>query len=374
MKTNYRITQAFETRDIEEFLHLIFPSAWKGVAARIVESGATFSQDMCAWAPRWSKIPPTIREGKDATETAFKSCVFRVHDCLHQLWGLPLPSERMDQDDFYEYKRAQMCGEVAVLVLTEFEFAKYWYQTCPELRDVIRRRNAIQMIEGPLQAKTTLQIAQRMDDLLHKKSRPRWVRGHTESEAFVEDYVPMLEFDRTNIDHNWGLMKDARWRPTTAPNSRYSPHLDGLELTQWMITDFFHLIDTDGVVDVPLRDFNRARREDIVLPKWWNGANRPEHAPVQLTAQDRKLHWRTWDLLYQIQQATDGEDPRQRSGEMTERGLSVAMTVEMRALETRKWAECYGTAECETEQGNMRVMPTWRITTEGRAALRLRNK
>jgi hypothetical protein len=201
-----------------------------------------------------------------------KSCIYRVHDCIHQLWGLPLPSERLDEDDFYTYKRSQMCGEVAVLTLTEFEFAGHWYGERDDLRPMLAARNALPMLHGPLQGKTTQQIAQRLDDLLHKKSRPRWVREHAASSAFVEDYVPMLEHDRLNIDHNWRLMKEAGWRPTGAPNSRYSPHLDGLELTQWMIADFFHLRDTDEEVDGPLRDFNRGRREGIVLPAGWNGA------------------------------------------------------------------------------------------------------
>lgn len=205
-----------------------------------------------------------------------KSCIFRVHDCIHQLWGLPMPSERLDENDFYEYKRAQMCGEVAVLTLTEFAFAEYWYRERKQDMGVLFwDRNAIPMLKGPLAGKSTLQVAQRLDELLHKKTRPRWVREHKASTAFVNDYVPMLEFDRTNVDHNWALMKAANWRPVGAPNSRYSPDLDGLELTQWMINDFFHLMDTDDKVDEPLRDFNRKRREGIVLPAGWNGANKP---------------------------------------------------------------------------------------------------
>ena len=91
---------------------------------------------------------------------------------------------------------------------------------------------------------------------------------------------------------------------------------------------------------------------------------------VTLTAKERRWHWRTWNLLLQIQQATDGQDCRQKSGEMTGLGLCVSMTPEMRALETRKWAECYDdSAECETEAGDLRVMPTWRVTDAGRAAL-----
>jgi hypothetical protein len=268
--------EAFQTRDIEHFLKLVFPPTWQGLAARIVESGVTISTDpFGAWAPRWSKIPPTIRAGKTSIETALKSCMFRVHDCIHQLWGLPLPSERLDEDDFYEYKRAQMCGEVAVLTLTEFDFANYWYGEREDLQGLLQVRMALPMMWGPLAGKTTLQVAQRLDDLLHKKSRPRWVREHAAATAFVDDYVPMLEFDRVNINHNWKLMKAANWRPVGAPNSRYSPHLDGLELTQWMIEDFFHLMQTDAVVDEPLRDFNRQRREGIVLPAGWNGANKP---------------------------------------------------------------------------------------------------
>lgn len=271
------LARAFATREIEEFLELFLPPAWRGVAARIVESGAQFSDDMCDWAPRWSKIPPTTRRGRTEPETALKSCLYRAHDCLHQLWGLPVPSERLDQRDAAELKRAQMCGEVAVLTLTEFDLASYWYgrrDEAPWLAEALLRRNALPLARGPLAGKSTAQIAQRLDDLLHKKSRPRWVKEMPEATAFVEDYVPMLEQDRANADHNWALMKAAGWRPAGAPNSRYASHLDGLELTQWMVADFFHLLDTDDVVDGPLRDFNRSRREGIRLPAGWNGAPR----------------------------------------------------------------------------------------------------
>lgn len=110
----------------------------------------------------------------------------------------------------------------------------------------------------------------RLDDILHKKSRPKWLREHSESTAFADDYVPMLENDRENIDSNWKLMQSLNWFPVGAPNSRYNPNLDGLELTTWMIEDFLHLKDTDPVVDEGLRDFNRDRRRKIVIPDGWN--------------------------------------------------------------------------------------------------------
>lgn len=266
---NSLFIEASQTRDIEKFLALVFPSTWSGIAARVIESGAEISDVMCPWAPKWSKIPPTVRKGNSELETAVKSCIFRVHDCLHQLWGLPLPSESFSEENFYLYKRAQMCGEVAVLTLTEFEFCKHLYFNYPELQSLIKRRNAIPMILGPLQGKNTLQIALRMDDLLHKKSRPKWVRDCPEATAFIDDYVPMLEYDRNDIDHNWNIMKKLNWRPVTAPNTTYNTNLDGLELTTWMIDDFYHLMQTDCDIDVPLRNFNRERRSKIILPENW---------------------------------------------------------------------------------------------------------
>lgn len=266
---------AFKTRNIEEFLELVFPPTWKGLAARIIETGVTFSNDMCAWAPRWSKIPPTVRFGESDYETCVKSCIYRVHDCLHQLWGCPMPSEKMDSNDFFEFKRATMCGEVAVLTLTEFAFADYWYNNESYsnnhlIKNILWKRNALPMFYGPLIGKSILQVAQRLDELLHKGTFPRWVRQFKPAIDFDDDYVPMLEQDRMNINHNWGLMTELDWRPIGIPNQRYSPNLDGLELTQWMINDFYHLMDTDKVVDEALRDFNRQRREGIVLPVGWN--------------------------------------------------------------------------------------------------------
>ena len=49
--------EAFETRDIERFLKLVFPPTWQGLAARIIETGVTFSTEMCAWAPQVEQNP-----------------------------------------------------------------------------------------------------------------------------------------------------------------------------------------------------------------------------------------------------------------------------------------------------------------------------
>jgi hypothetical protein len=261
--------KAAATKDIVEFLQLIFPEEWQPVASRIIETGVEFDKGMCNWAPRWSKIPFTVKTGRTELEAAVKSVMYRVHDCFHQLWGLPIPSTDFTTDDFYSFKRAQMCGEVAVLSLSEFILAKKLYDKYPDIRDILDRRCAISMMEGPFKYKSPIDIAMRMDDILHKKNRPKWLREHKDSGRFADYYVPMLEADRIAIDHNWKCMKKANWIPIGAPNSRYSPTLDGLELTIWMVTDFYHLTKTDTEIDMALTNFNRDRRSEIKFPEGW---------------------------------------------------------------------------------------------------------
>ena len=149
MDVKTRFDQAFNTTDIEEFMSLTFPPSWSAVAARILESGADMSIKE-EWAPRWSGIPMTLRRGDTATETAIKSCMFRVHDCLHQLWGLPIPSLGFTDDERFLFKRAGMCGEVATLVLEEFAYCSWLYDAFPDLREFLMGRNALPLMkDGP---------------------------------------------------------------------------------------------------------------------------------------------------------------------------------------------------------------------------------
>jgi hypothetical protein len=263
---------AYETRSIEAFMRLVFPPEWAPIAARILESGATMSEDVVPWAPRWTPVSPTVRFGHPGIATMVKSCIYRAHDCLHNLWGLPHPGESYSDADFAVYKRAQMCGEVAVLTLTEFALCRSLHERFPELRAMLWERNALPMWldGGPLAGRTVQQIAARLDGVLHKGVRPRWVREDAHATAFADDYVPMLARDRQLVDHNWALMRSAGWQPANLPNARYNPNLDGLELTTWMIDDFYHLLDTDPMVDRALRGFNKNRRDGIELPLGWN--------------------------------------------------------------------------------------------------------
>ena len=262
------LLQASRTSDIDTFLALAFPPSWRGIAARVLETGAEMTPGPCKWAPRWSKIPATVRTGDGSAATAAKSVIFRVHDCLHQLWGLPHPQD-FTHDEFHYYKRAQMCGEVAVLTLTEFVFCKHLYDTVPELRPLLWNRNALPLLDEALSGKSTEQIAMRLDGLLHKKIRPRWVRESAHATAFVDDYVPMLETDRSQVDQNWEAMRAANWLPTNAPKARFGRELDGLELTVWMIRDFDHLLSSHATPDWSLVQFNRERRARLVLPDGW---------------------------------------------------------------------------------------------------------
>jgi hypothetical protein len=261
--------KAANTFDSKEFMDLIFPEEWAPITARIVESGVEMSLEMCDWYPRLSPIPNTQKKGKDIYEASLKTCLYKTHDFLHQLWGLPLPSLDFTEDDFYIYKRSQMCGEVAVLTISEFLFGQYIYDNFPDFRDFLRKRCAIPMLEGPFKNKSLIEIGMRMDSILHKKVKPRWLREHKESEMFANYYVPMLEGDRKGIDNNFSLMKDNKWIPFSAPNSRYSQSLDGLELTIWMLNDFQHLLHTDDKIDYELAKFNTSRRREIKFPEGW---------------------------------------------------------------------------------------------------------
>jgi hypothetical protein len=265
--------EAYETRDIKTFLTLVFPENWAPIIARIVESGATFSESDCYWQPKWSKIQPTEKRGKTDMERYVKSCIYRAHDCIHQLWGVPLPID-FSEDEFYSYKRAQICGEVAVLTLIEFVLCKHFYDSNPDVRELLDNRNALPLLKTTFKDKSTLDIALRLDGVLHKKIRPRWVREDEVAIRFVEDYVPMLELDRNTVDHNWNLMKETNWKaPAQSPNVRYNNNHDGLELTAWMINDFYHLLGTSDIIDMGLCEFNRLRREKIILPNGWNEFN-----------------------------------------------------------------------------------------------------
>lgn len=271
INNEHPIIKASKATDVETFMKILCPIEWHPIVARIIESGVKFDSGLCKWLIGWSDIPNTKKKGVDDLDSALKTCMFKMHDCFHQLWGIPIPSIEFSEEEFYVSKRAQMCGEVSVLTMTEFMFAKHLWDTYPELRTYLESRNSLRMMHGVLKGKTPVEIAMRLDDILHKNRRPKWLRDDEASTAFADDYVPMLQRDRDNIDHNWEIMKLAKWIPTNAPNIRYSPNVDGLELTIWMITDFYHLLKTDDKVDYALAEFNHQRRQSIIIPEgWWH--------------------------------------------------------------------------------------------------------
>lgn len=269
------VFKAYNCKNIETFLECVFPEEWKPIASRIIESGAELSENPdCKFAPKWSLIPMTIRESRknDNLETCVKSIIFRVHDCLHQLWGLPVPKNFSDKE-FYYFKRVWMCSEVSVLTLTEFFYCNWLYETQPDLRNILEKRNTLLFKKSTrLRSKTMLETASILDELLHKKTIPLWIRENTYALEFIEDYVYMLEEDRKNIDHNWIILKNQEDKQylNLLPNQRYGKNLDGRELTEWMIKYFLILFETDENIDRNLTNFNRERRKLVKLPDTWN--------------------------------------------------------------------------------------------------------
>lgn len=270
------IEKAFKTTNLEEFLIEVFPDEWYPIIARIIESGAEYG-DTDKFTPRWTAIPFTIRNSKRniEKETFLKSIIFRVHDCIHQLWGIPIPKV-FDENNKYIFKRAWMCAEVATLTMTEFVYCEWLYNTQEHLKEMLEHRNTLLFKNTTeLKNKSPVQIAARLDQLLHKKILPKWVRDNNYAQNFVNDYVSMLTQDRLNIDHNWKLLTEQKNKEYLKylPNQRYNFDLDGLELTQWMIIDFYHHLNSDGCIDEQLTDFNRQRRKNVDLPDTWNNPN-----------------------------------------------------------------------------------------------------
>jgi hypothetical protein len=88
--------------------------------------------------------------------------------------------------------------------------------------------------------------------------------------------------------------------------------------------------------------------------------------------------WRTWDLLQQIEAASDGRSPEQRSGVAELRGLGVSgADPRIRAFERRGFVVCEGFGEIvggdgyglTRADGSLVERPIWVITAAGRAAL-----
>ncbi len=273
------LLSAYEVFEIEEFLRLALPPHWGGIRARILETGATMTASSCKWAPRWSQIPATKRVGRCDDESRMRSIIYRVHDCLHQLWGLPHPGSLDSEDDYHYYKRAQMCGEITVLTLCEFVYAKWLYDSFPELGSWIEGRCAVRMLEKDLSGKSILQLAYRLDEFLHKGRMPRWVREDEHASAFAEYYIPMLAGDRDTIDKCWAAMQaEPSWIDTAltdAPKARFADSLNGMELIAWMVADFEHLLWSSPEPDLALVRWNQARRAKIVLPAGWPGSAEP---------------------------------------------------------------------------------------------------
>jgi hypothetical protein len=262
------IERAFETDDIEVFIAHALPPAWTGVAARILESGVTLTATPGPWCPGWTPVPLTLRgQGEDRWTQITRSVMYRVHDCLHNLWPQPHPTA----DGRRAYKRIQLAGEVAVLTITEFAYGEWLWDTFPVLRRVVEPRVAVGLRKGLFRHLTLEQIAHRAADILHMGKDYAWARESPEVQSWVDYYRPMLAADRAMADRCWAAIERTGWQPPPdAPNTRIGPDFTGRETTAWMIQDFEHHIRSHAAPDWGLVRLNRARRAGILLPEDWD--------------------------------------------------------------------------------------------------------
>lgn len=267
------ISKAANSKNIVEFLNLIFPPEWDSIKARIIESGVVIHEnDNCKWMPRLSPLPFTVKTwGATEFQNNVSSIMYRIHDCIHQLWGMPLPTKNITVS-LSDYKKAQMCGEVVVLMLTEIYFGKYlWENGDDEMKEFLKLRDAVPMYYSCLKDKTMEEILLRFDGIFHHGHRPSWIYNNKNALEFVNYYDKMLQTDRENIDFNYNSIIDSMWElPEYAMSPvTYSNDLDGTELTLWMLRDFQQLKNSSPYVDTDLMEFNRKRRKDITLPTDW---------------------------------------------------------------------------------------------------------
>ena len=264
------VYNAFHSENLYDFMDSLFPYNWGGVKARIIETGVKLSKVPQPWLIGVSDINLTVKSGNTYIQTLVRSCLFTAHDCFHNLWGLPF-IDNFSKNSLNIFKKAQMSGEVAVLCVTEFILAKQLQKKHPELTYIIGQRNAVPMISNGevLYQLSPRDLAGRLDEILHAKMNQLWVRESKTASAFFDDYVPMLQRDRDNIDENWDIMKRENFIPNGLPNVRYSKNMSGSQLTQWMIDDFMHLRSSDEHIDYDLAEFNHKRRAAMKVPSDW---------------------------------------------------------------------------------------------------------
>lgn len=279
-KHTTRFLSAFNSRDVEEFLFLCFPPAWSNAANRIIASGAQFGPIDAPWYAGWSTIPPTIRVGSTPEETAMKSIIYRVHDCIHNLWPNPLPSmfDSFDEEHRSSLKRAIISAEIAVLTITEFFYCKWIYNTYPELRECILKRRAISVYPSDSMIETAVFL-----DAILRGGEWLWLwTTQPEAEEFQKDYVRMLDEDRKSADKCWEAIcthKD-EWiklslRCSAGRGLRgfVPPHLGPLETTLFMVVDFQQSAERKDTHPVLYTDYarkcNQENRQNFILPSWW---------------------------------------------------------------------------------------------------------
>jgi len=173
-----------------------------------------------------------------------------MHDLFHQISPVEV-SGKYDEDSRVQFKKSSMCGEVAVLYLTEFRYAEALAEAKPEWEEDIRERKSLPLLDL-MRRKGVLawedQVAC-LDNLLYGDSFFPFLQGEPEVKDFIEDYWSMFERDRGFLDHNWELLKGDKWEPKRVIS--YDPTLNHLELTKHMVKIFLYI---QMVMDVRLRE------------------------------------------------------------------------------------------------------------------------
>lgn len=280
------VCAAYNETDLETFMRMTFPPHWESLIPRILETGAIY-EETSKFAPRWSPIPFTRRFGSAGKETSLKSIIFRVHDCLHQLWGLPIPKigddEKKNEKERISFKKMWMCAEMTVLTIIEFFYTQWLYDTQPYLREFLEKRNTLlfkhtTQLSNASMEETAIVLHQMLYEACDDIDKlSLWIRENEYAMIFYKDFSEMFRQDRKNIDCNWVLLmqqEDKKYLQNV-PHQTYDKDLDGLQLTLWMIKHFNIMLGTGHDIDVGLMKYNQSRRQSVNLPDTWNDGIMP---------------------------------------------------------------------------------------------------
>jgi len=181
---------------------------WRSLFHAILNSGVRFTTSpKVKWLAGYSNVPLTVKS--DPVKEHF----YIMHDLFHQLFPVQCTGS-YEEKDRVMFKRSSMAGEVAVLYLTEFMYARDLAAAKPEWAGRIHDRLSLPMMDNfEDHWKKDYRMMSILDNLIYEEVRYPYLRGYPSVEKWLAHYWHMLAMDRHFLDVNWEILKEHNWQP-----------------------------------------------------------------------------------------------------------------------------------------------------------------